>query len=73
LKSKFQFYISFSNIFTSIPWLPQVDHKALEAYHAEVDELFFSWYDVTQQGLIQKDVPSIIIRKAEVTPEVWSN
>jgi hypothetical protein len=49
------------------------DRKELEAYHKEVDELFFTRYEVTRQGLIQKDVSPINIRKAEVKPEVRSN
>jgi hypothetical protein len=53
--------------------LMEKDRKVLEAYRVVVDELFFSHYEVTQQGLIQKDATPIIIRKAEVTPEVWPN
>jgi hypothetical protein len=53
--------------------LTEQNHKALEAYHKEVDELFFSHYEVMQQGLIQKDSAPINIRKAQVTPEVRSN
>jgi hypothetical protein len=53
--------------------LTEEDCKALEAYHAEVDELFYSCYEVTRQGLVLKDTSSIIIHKAEVTPEVRSN
>jgi hypothetical protein len=50
--------------------LMEEDHKVLEAYHAEVDELFYSGYKVTQKGLILKDIAPIIIRKTKVTPEV---
>jgi hypothetical protein len=53
--------------------LMEQDRKVLEAYRVVVDEHFFSRYEVTQQGLIQKDATPIIIRKAEVTPEVWPN
>jgi hypothetical protein len=53
--------------------LTEEDHKALEAYRTEVDELFYLRYEVTRQGLILKDVASIIIRKAEVTPKVRPN
>jgi hypothetical protein len=53
--------------------LTEEDHKVLEAYHKEIDELFFSCYEVMQQGLIQKDATPINIRKAEVTPDVRSN
>jgi hypothetical protein len=45
----------------------------LEAYHADLEGLFNSRYEVTRQGLILKDVVLIIIRKAEVTPQVWPN
>jgi hypothetical protein len=44
--------------------------QTLEAYHAEVNELFYLHYKVTRQGLILKDAASIIICKAEVTFEV---
>jgi hypothetical protein len=53
--------------------LMEEDHKALEAYRTEVDDLFYSCYEVTRQGLILKDTAPIIIRKAEVTPHVLSN
>jgi hypothetical protein len=53
--------------------LLEEDHKELEAYCEEVDELFLSCYEVTRQGLIQKDAAPIVICKAEVTPEVRSN
>jgi hypothetical protein len=36
----------------------------------EVDELFYSRYEVTRQGLILKDTTSIIIGKTEVTSEI---
>jgi hypothetical protein len=47
--------------------LSEEDHKALEACHKEVDEIFLSHYEVTRQGLVRKDA------LCEVTPEVWSN
>jgi hypothetical protein len=47
--------------------------KALEAYHKEENELFFSHYEVTRQGLIQKDDAPIVICMDEVTLKVWSN
>jgi hypothetical protein len=53
--------------------LSEEDRKALEAYHKEVDEIFLSHYEVTRQGLVQKDAAPINIRKSEVTPEVRSN
>jgi hypothetical protein len=57
----------------TIDHLSEVDHKALKAYHKEVDEIFLSHHEVTRQGLIQKDATPINIRKSEVTREVWSN
>jgi hypothetical protein len=53
--------------------LTEEDRKALEAYHKEVDELFFSCYEVMRQELTQKNAASIIILKAKVTPKVRSN
>jgi hypothetical protein len=53
--------------------LLQEDHKALEAYHKEVDEIFLSHYEVTWQVLVQKDATQINICKSEVTPKVRSN
>jgi hypothetical protein len=53
--------------------LTKEDRKALEAYCKEVDELFFSRSEAMRQGLIQKDAAPIVIHKAEVTPNVWSN
>jgi hypothetical protein len=45
-------------------------HKALESYHTDLDELFYSHYEVTWRGSVLKEATSIIIHKAEVTPEV---
>jgi hypothetical protein len=53
--------------------LLEEDHKALKAYHKEVDEIFLSRYEVTWQVLIQKDATQINICKSEITPEVRSN
>jgi hypothetical protein len=53
--------------------LLEEDRKVFEAYHKEVDEIFMSCYEVTWQGLVQKDATRINIHKSEVTPEVWSN
>jgi hypothetical protein len=47
--------------------------KALEGYHTDLEELFYSRYKVTQQGAILKDTTQIIIRKDEVTPKVRPN
>jgi hypothetical protein len=49
------------------------DRKALKAYRADLDELFYSCYEMTWQGAILKDTILIIIRKAEVTPEIRPN
>jgi hypothetical protein len=53
--------------------LSEEDRKMLEAYHKEVDEIFLSCYEVTRQGLVQKDAAPINIHKSEVTPKVRSN
>jgi hypothetical protein len=47
--------------------LTEEDHKVLETYCMEVDELFYSCYEVTRQGLILKDTTSVNILKVEVT------
>jgi hypothetical protein len=58
---------------------PTLDHlfeedcMVLQAYHKEVDEIFLSHYEVTRQGLIQRDEALINFRKSVVTPEVRSN
>jgi hypothetical protein len=49
--------------------LMEEGRKELEAYRTNL-ELFYSCYEVTWQGVILKDAAPIIIRKAEVTPEV---
>jgi hypothetical protein len=53
--------------------LTEEDRKILKTYRIDLHELFYSCYEVTRQGLILKDTASIIIRKAEVTPEVRPN
>jgi hypothetical protein len=53
--------------------LTEDDRKALETYRTDLDEFFYSHYEVTRQGLVFKDTTPIIIRKAEVTHEVRSN
>jgi hypothetical protein len=47
--------------------------KVLEACRTDLEELFYSRYEVTWQGAILKDAAPIIILKAEVTPEVRPN
>jgi hypothetical protein len=44
--------------------LSEEDHKALEGYHKELDEIFWSRYEVTWQVLIQKDATPINIHKS---------
>jgi hypothetical protein len=44
--------------------------KAFKAYRANLDELFLSHCEVMRQGTILMDTTPIIIRKAEVIPEV---
>jgi hypothetical protein len=53
--------------------LMQDGRKALESYHANLDELFYSCYEVMQQRVILKDTAPIIIHKAKVAPEVQPN
>jgi hypothetical protein len=53
--------------------LTEEGRKALEAYRADLDELFYSRYEMTRQGAILKDAAPIVIRKADVTPEVRPN
>jgi hypothetical protein len=50
--------------------LTKEGRKAFEVYHADLEELFLSRYEITRQGPILKDTTSTVIRKAEVTPEV---
>jgi hypothetical protein len=53
--------------------LMEEDCKALEAYHTEMDELFYSCYEGKWQGLVLMDTSPNIIQKDEVTPEVRPN
>jgi hypothetical protein len=46
-------------------------HKAFEAYHANLEELFLSCCEVTRHGTIPKDTTPIVFHKPEVIPEVW--
>jgi hypothetical protein len=50
--------------------LTEESHKAFEGYRTDLEELFLSRCEVMRQGTVLKDTTSIIIRKAEVTPEV---
>jgi hypothetical protein len=38
-----------------------------------VDEIFLSRYEMTREGLVQKDVALINIHTSEVIPEIQSN
>jgi hypothetical protein len=53
--------------------LTEEGRKTLEAYRTDLKELFYSRYEMTRQGAILKGAAPIIIRKAEVTPEVRPN
>jgi hypothetical protein len=53
--------------------LTEEGRKGLENYRADLDELFYSCYEVMQQGVVLKDATPIIIRKAEVTPKIRPN
>jgi hypothetical protein len=48
-------------------------HKAYKAYRVDHEELFLSRCEVTRQRTVLKDTTPIIIRKAEIIPEVWPN
>jgi hypothetical protein len=50
--------------------LTEESRKAFEAYHANLEELFLSCGEVTQQGTILRDTTSIIFNKTEVTLKV---
>jgi hypothetical protein len=54
----------------STPTLTEESRKAFEAYHANLEELFLSCGEVTQQGTILRDTTSIIFNKTEVTLKV---
>jgi hypothetical protein len=55
---------------TTFDILTEEGRKALEAYRVDLEELFYSRYKMRWQGAILKDAASIIICKAEVTPDV---
>jgi hypothetical protein len=46
-------------------------HKAFDAYHANLQELFLLCCKVTRQGTVLRDTMLIVFNKPEVTPEVW--
>jgi hypothetical protein len=58
---------------TTFDTLMEEGHKTTEAYHANLEELLLSHYEMTWKGPIPKDTMPIIIRKTEVTLEVWTN
>jgi hypothetical protein len=47
--------------------------QTLEAYCIDLEDLFYSRYEMTRQAGVLKDVVPIVIRKTEVTTEVWPN
>jgi hypothetical protein len=53
--------------------LTKEGRKSLEAYHTDLEELFYSCYEMMWHGTILKDAMPIIIRKADVTLEVRPN
>jgi hypothetical protein len=53
--------------------LTEEGHKTFEAYHANLEELFFSRCEVTQQGTVLKDTTLIIFNKPEAIPKVQPN
>jgi hypothetical protein len=53
--------------------LMEEGRKTFKTYHADLEELFLSYCEVTQQGTVLKDTTPTIIRKAEVAPEVRLN
>jgi hypothetical protein len=46
--------------------LTEEDYKAFDAYHANLEELFLSWCEVTLHGTILKDNTPIIFNKPKV-------
>jgi hypothetical protein len=55
---------------TTIDTLMEEGHKAFEAYHANLKELFLSRCEVMRQGTVLRDTTLIIVSRPEVTPEV---
>jgi hypothetical protein len=53
--------------------LTEEGRKAIEAYHANLEELFLSRCEVMRQGTVLKDTTSIVFAKPEVMPEVRPN
>jgi hypothetical protein len=51
--------------------LTEEGHKVFEAYHTDLDELFFSRCEVTRHGTVLRDTMPIVFHKPEITPEVW--
>jgi hypothetical protein len=50
--------------------LTEEGHKAFEACHVNLEELFLSCYEVMRQGTVLRDTTLIIFNKPEVIPEV---
>jgi hypothetical protein len=53
--------------------LMEEGHKAFEAYHTSLEELFLLRCEVTRQGIVLKDTMPIIFTKPEVIPKVRPN
>jgi hypothetical protein len=53
--------------------LTEEGHKAFEAYHANLEELFLLRCEVMWQGTVLLDTTPIIFNKPEVIPEVQPN
>jgi hypothetical protein len=50
--------------------LTEDGRKAFETYHADLEELFLSRFEVMWQGTVLRDTTPIIFHKPEITPEV---
>jgi hypothetical protein len=53
--------------------LTEEDRKMFESYHTNLEELFLSCWEVTQQGTVLKDTTPIVFTKPKVIPEVHPN
>jgi hypothetical protein len=48
--------------------LTEEDRKTFESYHANLEELFLSCCEVTQQGTVLKDTTPIVFTKPRTPP-----
>jgi hypothetical protein len=53
--------------------LTKEGHKAFEAYHSNLEELFLSCCEVMRHRTVIKDTTPIVFHKPEVIPEVRPN